>query len=550
MKIKIFKKFSLMAFVLVLMIIMTACAPAANNDNDNNDNGEDNNGAVEGEDFYGGTARIVQAIAPNSFDPANWRTMGNSEIGIHIFETPIIVDETGHIWPGVTEIEMAEDMTWLKLTVRDGLTFHNGNPVDVHDVVASIDRAGKWIDRTYSQFHAFLSETEIVDDMTVIYHFSEPAYNAGISLGTLYAGTNVMPKEIIESLGDDDLITDNDQLIGTGPYKLKEWVMDNYTVVERHDGYVATDADSIGYGGPKQAYFDEIRWTVVTDAMARTNGLMAKEYDVAGNLVEDMRDEIIGSGSDVMQSWRFWTPNIMFNMSEDRSDSPIADVNLRKAIRTIIDVDALFAANDKFEGEYRLDPLLVMEGSPYHNDILMEGYNVKDADLAKQYLEASSYNGEEIIIIASEAASFYKTGLPLSQMMQDIGINVKIEIIDSSSYSSYRTDDDHAGAWDICMLESQKQFNPLMTTNWLGGDDTTTGWWQNEDIEPLKDIIRSSPIGSKEGAAAFEDFTRIVLEEVPYILVGEFSTNTFFRDNVDLNFHGPIPYYWNSKFIK
>ncbi len=547
MKRKHNKKFILIAFVLVLMLLVTACGPEADTEEEPD---EGTNGVVEGEDPYGGTARITQAISPNSLDPANWRTMGNSEIGIHIFETPLIVDETGHLWPGVTEFELDEDMTWIKLTVREGLTFHNGDPVDVHDVVASIERAGQWIDRTHSQFHAYLDETEIVDDMTVIYHFSEPAYNAAISLGTLYAGTNVMPKEIIESLGDDELITDNDLIIGSGPYKLKEWVMDNYTVVERHEGYVATDAASTGYGGPKKAYFDQIRWTVVTDAMARTNGLMANEYDVSGNLVEDMRDDIIASGVDVMQSWRFWTPNIMFNSSEERSDSPIADVNLRKAIRTIIDYDALMAANDKFEGEYRLDPLPVMEGSPYHNDILMEGYNVKDADLAKQYLEASSYNGEEIIIIASEAASFYKTGLPLSQMMEDIGINVHIEIIDRSSYSSYRTDDDYAGAWDICMLESQKQFNPLMTTNWLGGDDTTTGWWTNEDIEPLKDIIRSSPVGSEEGAAAFEEFTKIVLEEVPYILVGEFSTNTFFRDNVDLDFHGPIPYYWNSSFIK
>lgn len=549
MKRNIFKKFNLLSFVLVLMILMTACSTPAEQ-TDAEKPSEDTNDVVEGKDFYGGTLRVTQAISPSSFDPVNWRNMGNSEIGIHIFETPLIVDETGHLWPGVTEFEMDEDMNWLKLTVRDGLTFHNGDAVDVYDVVASIERAGKWLDRTQSGFQAYLSETEIVNDMTVIYHFSEPAYNAAISLGTLYAGTNVMPKDIIESLADDELITDDDQLIGTGPYMLKEWVKDNYTLVERHEGYIPTDADTPGYGGPKKVYFDEIRWTVVTDAMARTNGLMANEYDVSGNLVEDMKDAILSSGSDVMQSWRFWTPNIMFNMSEDRADSPIADVNLRKAIRVAIDFDALFVANDKFEGEYRLDPSLVMEGSPYHNDILMEEYNVKDVELAKQYLEASSYNGEEIIIIASEAASFYKTGLPLSQMMQDIGINVKFEIIDSSTYSSYRTDNEYANAWDITMLESQKQFNPLMTTNWLGGEDTTTGWWKNEEIEPLKVIIRSSPVGSEEGVAAFKDFSRIVLEEVPYILVGEFSNNTYFRDNVDVNIHGPIAYYWNSKFTE
>ena len=117
------------------------------------------------EEKYGGTMRLNFNGATNSLDPAQFFTNQNYVPGYHIYESPVQVADDGSVWPGVCTYEMSDDNLQLTLTVRDGVTFHNGDTVDVNDVVASIDRFLVYSTTGQANFGDYIVDTQVQDDM-------------------------------------------------------------------------------------------------------------------------------------------------------------------------------------------------------------------------------------------------------------------------------------------------------------------------------------------------------------------------------------------------
>ena len=138
--------------------------------------------------------------------------------GYHIYESPVQVADDGSIWPGVCEYELSEDGLQLTLTVRENVKFHNGDTVDINDVVASIDRFLVYSSTGQANFGDYITDTQ-VNGSSVVYSFSAVAPIALLSIGELKGGCKVMPAEIAQA-HMDSYITDDAEIVGTGPYKL------------------------------------------------------------------------------------------------------------------------------------------------------------------------------------------------------------------------------------------------------------------------------------------------------------------------------------------
>ena len=167
--------------------------------------------------------------------------------------------------------------------------------------------------------------------------------------------------------------------------------------------------------------------------------------------------------------------------------------------------------------------------------------------MAKKYLEASGYNGEEITWLASEGSAFYRIAVVGSQMLKDIGINVKLGVVDSGSHGSLRSDP--TSGFDIGAWETQKAItNPVEQSSFVTG--TAAGWWEHEKKKELVSIMQSTPTGSPESIKAYEEFCELVAEEVPYIIFGTGKSLIYSQPNVELNYEGTVAYYWNTYFTK
>ena len=86
-------------------------------------------------------------------------------------------------------------------------------------------------------------------------------------------------------------MTNSDQYIGTGPYRLVEWQRDAAMRFERFDDYKSSSEDGPkGYGGTKYAYADAIEFIPVPDEAARVAGLQAGDYHLGLDIGNDQYD--------------------------------------------------------------------------------------------------------------------------------------------------------------------------------------------------------------------------------------------------------------------
>ncbi len=495
------------------------------------------------EDKYGGTMRLNFNGATNSLDPAQFFTNQNYVPGYHIYESPVQVADDGTVWPGVCTYEMSEDNLQLTLTVRENVKFHNGDTVDIHDVVASIDRFLVYSTNGQTNFGDYIVNTEVVDDSTVVYTLSAVAPIALLTIGELKGGCKVMPAEIAQA-HMDSYITDDSEIIGTGPYMLETWNRETDLTLTRFEDYVPVPDDMAGTGpaAPKHAYFDKIYCSVASDQTARANGMIGGNFDYSTSILTDMAPQLENAGCWSDKDWNGWSPTIIFNLTEANSNSIVQDVNFRKAVRACLDANQILLSTKTDPTQYAVDGCPMMPSSPYYNEILNQNMG-QDLDQAREYLEASGYNGETIRWWCADSDSYYTTALPAAEMLRAIGVNVDLQVKDVTTYeSSYN--DPNCGDFDICCRETQKSYlHPLLS-------QFVTGYllWDSPERQEILNRLGTTAAGSEESIQAFTDFCTLLDEEVPYIILGDFGTVCWYSSDMIPDRQGVDMYWWNSYF--
>lgn len=491
---------------------------------------------------FGGTMKLNFNGATASLDPAEFNTNQNYVPGYHIYESPLQVANDGTIWANVCTYDLSEDGLTLTLTCREGVTFHNGDTVDINDVVASITRFLNYSSSGMTNFGSYIADTAVdAAANSVTYTLSAPAPLALLTIGELKGGCKVMPAEIAEA-HMSDYITADDEIVGTGPYKLGTWNRDRDLTLVRYEDYAPYESGGTGPAAAKMAYFDEIYCSVAADQTARTNGMIGGNFDYSTSILTDMADQLKAADCWSDKNWNGWSPTIVFNLSDANADSIINDVNFRKAVRACLDADQILLSTKTDPSQYSVGSNPVMSASSYYNDIL-ENNVVQNLDEAKSYLEAANYNGETIVWWCADSDSYYTTALPASEMLKAIGVNVDLQVKDVTTYeSSYN--DPTCGDFDICCRETQKSYLHPLLSQFV----SSYAMWQSDARTEVLERLGSSAAGSEESLKAYEDFCTLVRDEVPYIILGDFGTVCWYSKDMVPDHLGVDMYWWNSYF--
>lgn len=495
------------------------------------------------EEKYGGTMRLNFNGATNSLDPAQFFTNQNYVPGYHIYESPVQVADDGSVWPGVCTYEMSDDNLRLTLTVREGVKFHNGDTVDVNDVVASIDRFLVYSSTGQANFGDYIVDTQVQDDMTVVYTLSEVAPIALLTIGELKGGCKVMPAEIAQA-HMDSYITDDSEIVGTGPYMLESWNRETDLTLTRFEDYVPVPDDIAGTGpaAPRHAYFDKIYCSVASDQTARANGMIGNVFDYSTSILTAMAPQLENAGCWSDKDWNGWSPTIIFNLSDANANSIVQDVNFRRAVRACLDADSILLSTKTDPSQYEVDGCPMMPSSPYYNDILNQNMG-QDLEKAKEYLDASGYNGETIRWWCADSDSYYTTALPASENLKAIGVNVELELMDVTTYEASYNDPSCAD-FDICCRETQKSYLHPLLSQFVSGYLL----WDSPERTEIIERLGSTAAGSEESIQAFADFCTLLDDQVPYIILGDFGTVCWYSENMIPDRQGVDMYWWNSYF--
>lgn len=193
--------------------------------------------------FVLNTADVIQAINPLYISGS-----ADSWITELIWDRLMRVGPDGLAEPWAAESVEWEDETNVLVTLREGMTWHDGEPVTVEDVIFSFQAPAGGEVPMYQPFVDKISNIEAVDDRTVRFTLSEPW--AAFEVASL-AKVNLVPKHVWEPILND--LADSEENaesyqeempIGSGPYKFVAWKPSEEVILEANpDHFAAPQAD-------------------------------------------------------------------------------------------------------------------------------------------------------------------------------------------------------------------------------------------------------------------------------------------------------------------
>lgn len=240
-----------------------------------------------------------------------------------IFDRLFINANDGSLLPRLGQsLETSKDGLTIKLTLRKGVTWHDGHPFASDDVKYSIEKI--WLRNPNSNF-AVIDKITTPDSHTVLLHLKEKWPILIQYLGNS-AGA-ILPRHLHENV---DLVTNpyNVKPIGTGPFKFKDWQRGSHIVLERNPNYYLE-------GRP---YLDRVVFKVINDSASRAAAL---ETDAAHYAV---RNPVTFSDAARLQK----LPNVVLDTRQYEPSSFWIEFNLRDPIMAKVKVrQAIAHAIDK-----------------------------------------------------------------------------------------------------------------------------------------------------------------------------------------------------------
>jgi peptide/nickel transport system substrate-binding protein len=316
---------------------------------------------------YGGTLKVLTGtLVPNLGYPADAVNGGDLMNASACVETLVRATGQGEIIPWLaTDWQMSDDKTTLTMHLQPNVKFHDGTDFNAEAVKYNLDlyRDGILTDMDN------VSEVEVVDNNTIIFHFSE--YHSDFFYLLAWSAGRIVSPTALQTYTKEELYT---HPVGTGPFKFVSYQQDVSLVYDRFDDYWQE-------GKP---YLDGVRFDYVAD---RTVALMAFESGQADiNTFLDPRDaERLLSNPDYTV---YTLPAVTVGAIEDSAnpDSPFSKVEVRKAISYAVPTNQLpalvgFGAQPGVQ--------LFPEGSQgYNPDFEAIPY---DPDYARQLLADAGY---------------------------------------------------------------------------------------------------------------------------------------------------------------
>lgn len=364
----------------------------------------------------------VQNMAPY-LDPGRDFSNVGSHYYMNAFDTLIGKEptKTESVWmPWLATGWTLVSPTVMELKIRQDVTFHNGDKMTAEDVVFSLDRI---VNATFAPYTVRKRDTlpnidkvEAVDAETirVTAKRPEPLFETLMNVQQ----TMIVPKKYIASLtGDPTKIEDADfeafslKPVGTGPYKISEFIPNQRLVYERYDGYWGAKAP-----------FQKVVVTRIPELSARITALKNGEADIVTNVPPDQIATI--EADPKLKVEGMVTPIfhvVIFNTQNPKMANP----KLRQALSYAIDRKTLNEALWLGKAVVPSTHTYPQFGSLFMPELATFEYN---PEKAKQLLKEVGYDGFPIRF--DTQAAYYTNGLLAAQAIQEMwaAVGVKMQI--------------------------------------------------------------------------------------------------------------------------
>jgi peptide/nickel transport system substrate-binding protein len=495
------------------------------------------------------TLKFVPQANLTSLDPI-WTTAAVTENHAYaVYDTLYAVNAKLEAKPQMAAGHTVSDdgRTYL-IKLRDGLKFHNGEPVRAQDCAASLAR---WSARdTLGQtLGKFVVQWGAQDDRTLKVTLKSPFPLLIDALGKPAANEPwIMPEHIAKT----DPMQQIKETIGSGPFKFvaKDFVPGSSAAYEKFEGYVARQEAPDWASGGKVAYFKRVEWKIIPDAATAAAALQSGEVDwweqVQADLVPLLkRNKNLEIG---LANPTGYLGVMRFN----ELHPPFNDARIRRAVMVAVNQDDYMRSvtgNDP--SAYRTCKALFPCGTPFGNQVgapEMKG----DIALGKQMLKEAGYKGEKVVIInPTDFPSIGPFGDVTYDLLTKLGMNVELQDTDWGTVVQRRASKKPPGegGWSIfhTWWPSDSILNPVVSAILRGqGDKGWFGWFNDPKIEDLNTQFLTAP----DNAARLKITDAIQQEafvQAPTVPLGLFYIRSAHRTSLKNLLVSQAPFFWSVR---
>jgi len=449
----------------------------------------------------GGTLMAAAEVDPVSLDPHNNSNFSSAQAYEHIYESLTGYSDKNQIIPQLaTKWDIQNGGKTYVFHLRPNVKFHNGQTMTAEDVKYTVDRV---LDpKTASPWRGWfdtIEETKVIDPLTVQINLSQPYPGLLGSFAGLRA-SGIIPKGLAER---ENLKI---QAIGTGPFKLVEYVPQDHITYARF-------AD---YWDQPLPYLDGMVFKILTEENARLAALRAGQIQYASVTAQGTQQMQRAPGIAVLK-------NLVANVTLhyiNVSRKPLNDWRVRKALRMAVDTNEVIQ-KAAFGAAVPSGPIPSGYGDWYLPPQTLP-YNKPDIDGAKKLLAEAGYpnGGFPITLLCSpQYPEYVQTTLVVQDGLKKLGIDAQVQQMEWGAFVAAHNQElsthGQQGGEIFC---SGNTFRPdpdgYIYPYFYSKGSLNDGVYSNPKLDPLMVQARSI-FNYDERRSLYIEIQRTLLEESP-----------------------------------
>lgn len=490
--------------LLIAMVVLTACGGGNGGGSAAAPDAAKGNGTAA--ETGGKTLTIANATDIESFDPHNNNNTSSEAVLVNVFDYLLKNDGGADKVPGLaTSWEQVDDTTW-RFKLREGVTFHNGDPFTGEDVKFTIERVAK--DSTLKQHSYFknIAEVKVVDEHTVDIVTDGPDPLLLNRLSKMGAG--ILPAKYIQENGMEVFLK---QPVGTGPYKFSKWLKDDRVELVKNDSY---------FGG--QPKWDTVVFRVIPEASTRVSELLAGGVDIISGVPSTDISRI--ESTDGKKIVKTPTQRVLQLILRHTAGTVAADPKVREAIDLAIDKQGIV---DSIAGGAGIVTRTSVTPGNFGADPSLYKQTLYDQEKAKQLLKEAGYSDGGPELTLSVSSQYKEQAEVVAAMLDQTGFKINLDVLEPSAFSERYSSKSFKEIFMIgignSLFDASNNYNRYLLEEAKGETD-----YNNPEVEKLLQsaLVNMDPAAREK---EYRQVQQILAEERPavylYQMEGVYGTD-------------------------
>ena len=498
------------------------------------------------------TVRAVMHSGISILDPIVTTAHITRNHGYMIFDTLLSMNSQYEPKPQMADFTVSDDKMTYSFRLRDGLLWHDGEPVTAEDCVASLKR---WAARDAGgqMLMDSLASLTATDAKTITLTLSKPfPYVLQLIAKPASLVPFMMPKRLAETAPTEAI----KEQVGSGPFRFvaSEYRPGDRSVYAKFDRYRPRDEPADWLSGGKAVNVDRVEWINMPDAQTASNALVAGEIDYYEQPPVDLLPLFQGQPDTI----KIGDLNTLGYQTMGRMNflhPPFDDIRIRKAALYALNQESVLLALIGDPTRFETCPSIYGCGTPFSTDAGDGAATIgKTGDVAKAkaLLQEAGYDGKPIVIMhPTDTPSTSQQPVVAAALLRTAGFKVDLQPMDWQTLVGRRASQKPPaeGGWNMFFTNwvIPEVWNPIVNPMINGrGKKGFFGWPDDPVLETLRAAFVTAETDVQRKAIA-KTIQERAYDQVIYVPLGQYRPPSAWRTILNGIVASPIPVFWTLR---